>query len=230
MRNLYKGSEKVWPHLLGQLHHGDQLDALGSGGRPEALCAKAAQHVVLRVQAHVLWHLQPALLILGSKALVVGVQEVLQLHSGLLADHCRVGTMVEHVGEGLDQLQKNRIAFQSITSAEENRKANLWQITLSSTFKEGLGLLQLRLEMGKRVDLLTRWECLPGLGRWSSPAQSRAGRPRRRSWRPSNISIERDQTSENIKCWCDHWTRMILEDAFSFALMKSELHDSIHDM
>ena len=65
--------------------------------------------------------------------------------------------MVEHVGEGLDQLQKNRIAIQSITSAEENRKANLWQITLSSTFKEGLGLLQLGLKMGKRVDLLTIW-------------------------------------------------------------------------
>ena len=138
--------------------------------------------------------------------------------------------MVEHVGEGLDQLQKNMIAFQSIISAKENRKANLWQITLSGTFKEGLGLLQLRLEMGKRVGFLTIWECLPGLGRWSSPAQSRAGRPRRRSWRPSNISIERDQTSENIKCWCNHWTRMILEDMFSFDLMKSEFHDSIQDM
>ena len=63
-----------------------------------------------QVHPHLLWHLQPSLLVLRSQALVVGVQEVLKLDAGLLADHRGVGAMVEHVREGLDQLEE-RMGF-----------------------------------------------------------------------------------------------------------------------
>ena len=107
--DLDKGGEEVWPHLPWQLCHGYQLDALGGRRWSEALCAEAAQHVVLRVQSHLLRHLQPSLLVLRPQALVVRIQEVLQLDASLLANHSRVGAMVKHIGESLNQLQKEKM-------------------------------------------------------------------------------------------------------------------------
>ena len=109
--HLYKGGEEVWPHLPWQLRHCNQLDALGGRRRSEALRAEAAQHVVLRVHPHLLRHLQPSLLVLRPQALVVCVQEVLELDTSLLANHSRVGAMVKHIREGLDQLKKVRMEY-----------------------------------------------------------------------------------------------------------------------
>ena len=92
-----------------QLCHGNQLDALRGRRRSEALRAEAAQHIVLRVNAHLLRHLQPSLLVLRPQALVVCVQEVLQLDASLLTNHSRIGTMVEHIREGLDQLKEDKL-------------------------------------------------------------------------------------------------------------------------
>ena len=92
-----------------QLCHGNQLDALRGSRRSEALRTEAAQHIVLRVNAHLLRHLQPSLLVLRPQALVVCVQEVLQLDTSLLTNHSRIGTMVEHIREGLDQLKEDKL-------------------------------------------------------------------------------------------------------------------------
>ena len=96
---LDEGGDEAGPQRPGQLHHGDHLDALGCRAGPEALSTESSQHVLFGGQSDVLRHGQPSLLILRPQGLVVGVQEVLQLDSGLLTANGAVASVVENLRE-----------------------------------------------------------------------------------------------------------------------------------
>ena len=92
---LDEGGDQAGPQAAGQLHHGDHLDALGGSARSEALSSQSSEDVLLGGEANILRHGQPALLILGPETLVVGVEEVLELDSGLLSADSAVPSVVE---------------------------------------------------------------------------------------------------------------------------------------
>ena len=96
---LDEGGDEAGPQTPGQLHHGDHLDALGGCAGPEALSAESSQNVLFGGQSDVLRHGQPSLLVLRPQVLIVGVQEVLQLHSGLLTANGAVASVVENLRE-----------------------------------------------------------------------------------------------------------------------------------
>ena len=109
------------PAAARQLHHRDHVDTLSRCARPEALRVKNTtltvqyqirlgvrvlpthlraerpHDVLLGVDADILGDVEPALLVLGPQRLVVGVEEVLQLDTGLLSAHRAVAAVIQHV-------------------------------------------------------------------------------------------------------------------------------------
>ena len=86
----------TWPTSSGQLYDGNHVDTLGGSGGSEALCPERPDHVLLGVDSDILGDVEPPVLVLRPQGLVIGVQEVLQLDSGLLPAHSAVATMVEN--------------------------------------------------------------------------------------------------------------------------------------
>ena len=64
---------------------------------PTHLRAERPHDVLLGVDADILGDVEPALLVLGPQRLVIGVEEVLQLDTGLLSAHRAVAAVIQHV-------------------------------------------------------------------------------------------------------------------------------------
>ena len=92
-----QGGDEAGPAAAGELRHGDHVDALGGGAGPEGLRAQGPHHILLDVHPGLLGDVEPPLLILRFQGLVIGVQEVLELDSGLLTAHSAVTAMIQHI-------------------------------------------------------------------------------------------------------------------------------------
>ena len=94
---LDQGCDESWPQCSRYLHSSDHVDTLSSSAGSEALSAQSSHHILLGVGADVLGNVEPPLLVLSLQGLVVGVEEVLELDSGLLSAHCTVPSMIQDI-------------------------------------------------------------------------------------------------------------------------------------
>ena len=94
---LDQGCDESRPQCSRYLHSSDHVDTLSCSAGSEALSAQSSHHILLGVGADVLGNVEPPLLVLSLQGLVVSVEEVLELDSGLLSAHCTVPSVIQHI-------------------------------------------------------------------------------------------------------------------------------------